>query len=185
MAQRFSKALQQNHVGDDYQQFFFKVVDDVGFAITDYYLDFYVLQSSGAVDKNLTTEFDKEFESEFTTHSADKSCRVLLLNVTNLRTYLKKLRQAEAKLVFDITAKSPLREVQYLPAYTVLFDGASPDTGDDPAFLFPNTTTLVEIILNRCESDKILTTLNHDLSPVSLPAPACSTTPTGRAALIR
>jgi hypothetical protein len=185
MAQRFSKALQQNHEGDDYQQFFFKVLDDVGFAITDYYLDFYVLQSSGEVDKNLTAEFDQEFESEFTTHSADKSCRVLLLNVTNLRTYLKKLRQAEAKLVFDITAKSPLREVQYLPAYAVLFDGASPDTGDDPAFLFPNTTTLVEIILNRCESDKILTTLNHDLAPVSLPPPACSTTPTGRAALIR
>ncbi len=185
LAQRFDQALKQKYSGDDYQQFFFKVIDDVGFSITDYYLDFYVLLPTGAVDGKLTAEFDKEFESEFTRHSADGSCRVLLLNVTNLRKYLQKLRQARARLVFDITAKPPSSQVKYLPGYAVVFDGAAPATGNEPTFLFPNTTTLVEIILNRQESDKVLHLLDYDLNNPVLAAAQPSTSLTGRATLLQ
>ena len=184
LAGRFDQALKQKFTGDDYQQFFFRVLDDVGFSIADYYLDFYVVLPSGQVDQKLTAEFDKEFESEFTRHSADSSCRVLMLNVTNLRKYLQKLRQARARLVFDITGKSPNSQVKYLPGYAVVFDGAKPADDSSPTFLYPNTTTLVEIILNRIESDKVLHLLNHDLSKPPLPIAQPSTSPTGRAALL-
>jgi hypothetical protein len=185
LAQRFDQALKQKYSGDDYQQFFFKVIDDVGFSVADYFVDFHVLLPSGEVDRRLTAEFDKEFESEFTRHSADSSCRVLMLNVTNLRKYLQKLRQARARLVFDISAKSPGTQVKYLPGYAVVFDGASPATGNDPTFLYPNTTTLVEIILNRVASDKVLHLLDHDLNKPPLAATHPSTSPTGRATLLR
>ena len=185
LAARFDAALRQQYSGDDYQQFFFKVIDDVGFAIADYFLDFYVMLPSGQVDQKLTSEFDKEFESEFTRHSADTSCRVLLLNVTNLKKYLQKLRQARARLVFDISAKSPAAQVRYLPGYAVVFDGASPALAGEPTFLYPNTTTLVEIVLNRVESDKVLHLLQHDLTKAALPAPQPSTSATGRATLLK
>lgn len=185
LAQRFDQTLKQKYSGDDYQQFFFKVIDDVGFSVADYYLDFYVLLPSGEVDRKLTAEFDKEFESEFTRHSADTSCRVLMLNVTNLRRYLQKLRQARARLVFDIAAKSPSSQVKYLPGYAVVFDGTAPATGSEPTFLYPNTTTLVEIILNRVESDKVLHLLDHDLNKPALTSSQPSTSPTGRAALLQ
>lgn len=185
LAQRFEQVLKQKHTGDDFQQFFFKVVDDVGFSIADYFLDFYVLLPSGEVDRKLTAEFDKEFESEFTRHSADPSCRVLMLNVTNLRKYLQKLRQARARLVFDITAKPPNGQVKYLPGYAVLFDAAAPAAGNEPTFLYPNTTTLVEIILNRVQSDRVLHLLDHDLNKPMLTVAAPTTTPTGRASLLQ
>ena len=184
LANRFDQAHKQKHTGDDYQQFFFKVRDDVGFNIADYYLDFYVMLPSGKTDPKLTAEFDKEFESEFTKHSADPSCRVLLLNVTNLRKYLQKVRQAKVRLVFDIAAQSPNKQVKFLPGYAVLFNGAATTTGKEPAFLFPNTTTLVEIILNRVETDKVLHLLNHDMEKPVLPPALPSTSLTGRAALV-
>ena len=184
IATRFEVALREKHVGDDYQQFFFKVRDDVGFSIADYFIDFYALRSDGEVDSKLTAEFDREFETEFTRHSADPSCRVLLLNVTNLRKFLQKLRQARARLVFDIAAKSPNAQVRYLPGYAVVFDGAGAVAGSEPTFLYPNTTTMVEIVLNRIESDKVLHLLTHDLVKPPLPMAQPSTSVTGRAQLL-
>jgi hypothetical protein len=184
LAERFDQALKAKHVGDDYQQFFFRVTDDVCLKVGDYYLDFYVVLPTGQVEQKLTAEFDKEFESEFTRHSADSSCRVLMLNVTNLRKYLQKLRQAKASLVFDITAKSPNAQVTYLPGYAVVFDGSAPVVANQPTFLYPNTTTLVEIVLNRVESDKVLHLLDCDLNKPPLPVARPSTSPTGRAALL-
>jgi hypothetical protein len=185
LAKRFDQATTANHPSDDFQQFFFKVRDDVGFPIVDYYLDFYVLKTNGKVDEKLTAEFDREFESEYTRHSADPSCRVLLLNVTNLRKYLQKVRAAKGRLVFDITARAANAQIRFLPGYAVVFDGAAgAASGGEPTFLFPNTTTLVEIVLNRVESDRVLHLLNHDLTAEVLPVPEPSTSLSGRAALL-
>lgn len=184
IANRFDQVLKQKYSGDDFQQFFFQVSDDVGFSIADYFLDFYVMLPSGEIDSKLTAEFDKEFESEFTRHSADPSCRVLMLNVTNLRKYLQKIIKSKARLVFDIAAKAPNPQVKYLSGFAVLFDGAASTQGNKPSFLYPNTTTLVQIILNRVTSDKVLHLLNHDLVKPALAATQPSTSPTGRAALL-
>jgi hypothetical protein len=133
----------------------------------------------------LTKEFQKEFAAELTPHSADSSCRERMRNVTNLRKYLQKRRQARAKLVFDITAKSPNRQIRYLPGYAVVFDSNSPAIGDEPTFLYPNTTTLVEIVLNRIQTDKVLHLLDHDLKHPVLAATQATTAPTGRATLLK
>lgn len=174
----------KNYDGDPFQQFFFNVRDDVGLAVPDFYIDFYAQLPDGSVHEKLTLEFDKSFEVEFYRHSADPSCRALLLNLARLRDYFKRLKAAKARLVFDVYAISPIKEVRYLPAYAVVFDEVTAADGDEPAFLFPNTTTLVEIVLNRLASDQVLHLVNFDLKALSLPPTAASTSTSGRARLM-
>lgn len=184
MAKRFETAMRSSFSGREYQQFFFRVRDDVGFTIPDYFVDFYVLNRQGEVDARLTAEFDRDFEADFTRHSADPSHRVLMLNVTDLKKYLQKLRQASARLVFDITAKAPVPEVRYLPGYAVIYDSQARADPTQPTFLYPNTTTMVEIVLNRVASDRVLHLLDHDLKKPALPPTAATTSRTGRATLL-
>jgi hypothetical protein len=166
---------------DPYQQFFFKVRDDVGLPVRDFYLDFHAQQADGSVHEALTLEFDRAFEVEFYRHSADPSGRALLLNLARLREYFRKLKAARARLVFDVSATSPIKEVRYLPGYAVVFDEAS---GDGPTFLYENTTTLVEIVLNRVATDRVLHLVDFGLAPLRLPPSGASTSATGRARLI-
>lgn len=168
--------------GDPYQQFFFNVRDDVGLPIRDYYIDFYAQLADGSVHEALTLEFDRAFELEFYRHSAEPACRALLLNLAQLREYFKKLKSAKARLVFDVCATSPIKEVRYLPGFAVVFDEASDDGG--PSFLFENTTTLVEIVLNRVATDQVLHLVDYELDPLKLPPTGASTSTSGRARLI-
>ena len=172
----------KNYDGDPYQQFFFNVRDDVGLPVTDFYIDFYAQLTDGSVHEKLTLEFDKAFEVDFYRHSADPSCRTLMMNLARLREYFKKLKAAKARLVFDVFAISPIKEVKYLPAFAVVFDHEAPDDG--PTFLFENTTTLVQIILNRVASDQVLQLVNFDLKPLALPPTDASTSSSGRARLL-
>jgi hypothetical protein len=122
------------------------------------------------------------FEAEFYRHSADPSCRALMLNLARLREYFRRLKSAGARLVFDVCANSPIKEIRYLPGHAVIFDGDSPDEG--PMFLFENTTTLVEIVLNRIASDQVLHLVNFDLTRLQLPPTDASTSASGRARLL-
>lgn len=172
----------RHYDGDPYQQFFFKVQDDVGLAVTDYYIDFYVQRPDGTVHEGLTLEFDRTFEAEFYRHSADPSCRALMLNLVRLREYFRRLKSARARLVFDVFASSPIKEVHYLPGHAVVFDEGSGQDG--PSFLHENTTTLVQIVLNRIASDQVLHLVNFDLNTLDLPPTNASTSASGRARLI-
>lgn len=168
--------------GDPYQQFFFNVRDDVGLPVRDFYIDFYAQLADGSVHEKLTLEFDRAFEVEFYRHSAEPACRALLLNLARLREYFKKLKAAKARLVFDVFAISPIKQVKYLPAFAIVFDDAG--TADEPSFLYENTTTLVQIVLNRVASDQILHLVNFDLRPLQLPPTEATTSGSGRARLI-
>ena len=168
--------------GDPYQQFFFNVKDDVGLPVRDFYIDFYAQLADGSVHEKLTLEFDKSFEAEFYRHSAEPSCRALLLNLVRLRDYFKRLKAAKARLVFDVFAISPIKEVKYLPAFAIVFDDTG--TGDEPAFLYENTTTLVQIVLNRIATDQVLHLVNFDLEQLTLPPTEASTSASGRARLL-
>jgi hypothetical protein len=180
-ARRCASYTTQHYEEDPYQQFFFRVIDDVGLAIDDYYIDFHVLRADGRVHDKLTLEFDKQFEQEFYRHSKDGSCRALLVNLAKFRAFGKRLRQEKAKLVFDVVATSPVKEVKYLPAFATLLGGT--DNNDEPSFFYPNTTTLVEIILNRVATDKVLELLDIDLKALKLEATTAATSRTGRALL--
>jgi len=171
----------RTYTEDPYQQFFFNVRDDVGLPIRDYYIDFYAQLADGSVHEALTLEFDRAFEVEFYRHSAEPSCRALLLNLARLREYFRKLKAARARLVFDVSATSPIKEVRYLPGFAVVFDETS---GDGPTFLYENTTTLVEIVLNRVATDRVLHLVDFQLAPLQLPPSGASTSSTGRARLI-
>lgn len=173
----------RSYDGDPYQQFFFNVRDDVGLSVPDFYIDFYVQLADGSVHEKLTLEFDQSFEAEFHRHSADASCRALMLNLAKLRDYLKRLKAAKARLVFDVHAISPIKEVRYLPAFAVVFDPAA-ETDDEPSFLYENTTTLVQIVLNRVATDQVLHLVNFDLKPLALRPTDATTSASGRARLI-
>jgi pimeloyl-ACP methyl ester carboxylesterase len=171
---------------DPYQQFFFKVVDDTGLPIDDYYIDFHVLDAQGNANLDLTKAFDDFLNADFHTHSVDASCRVMMINCQKLNAYAKMLTDAKAKLVFTITARSPISDVSYEEGVCVVYDSQAAANPNDPSFLFPNTTTLVEITVVRRESDLLLNILDSNLEPVVLAAaPATPPAPTGRALLIQ
>jgi hypothetical protein len=181
-ATRCDQFTRRHYNDDPYQQFFFKVRDDVGLPIRDFYIDFHVQRADGTVHEKLTLEFDRTFEVEFYRHSADPSCRVLLLNLHKLRDYCRRLKAAQTRLVFDVIATSPVKEIRHLPAFAVVFDGEA--DGDEPDFLYENTTTLVEIVLNRIASDQLLHLVNFDLKRMALPPTAATTSASGRARLL-
>jgi hypothetical protein len=182
LAAEMDAYTRQNYDGDPYQQFFFNVRDDVGLPVADFYIDFYAQLADGSVHEKLTLEFDKSFEVEFYRHSADASCRALMLNLAHLRAYFKKLKAAKARLVFDVFAISPIKEVKYLPAFAIIFDDGAAE--GEPTFLYENTTTLVQIILNRVASDQVLHLVNFDLKPLALKPTDASTSSSGRARLL-
>ncbi|MEM9445379.1 MAG: hypothetical protein AAGA18_08495 [Verrucomicrobiota bacterium] len=160
-AQEANDARAKDEYKDVYQQFFFKVRDDVGFDINDFFLDFQVELPEGTQDprnrqKNyLNKLFDEKFERRFTNHSQDRSLRVMLINLRELNDVMKEIKKAKAKLKLVVNAAKPYNEVSYAQGEFVVFDSLE-RKGKNPSFLFPNTTTMLEIVLNRQPSDKIL-----------------------------
>ena len=67
----------------------------------------------------------------------------------------------------------------------VAYDPAAPPTSD-PDLLFPNTTTLVDVILNRTQTDRlaVITGAAGTVVVTAVTAPEPPAEKTGRAALI-
>ena len=80
----------------------------------------------------------------------------MMLDCKRLKQFKQQLDAAKARLVFDITAVSHLPDVSYKPGYYVIYDGKSVDAEPEMTFIYPNTTTLVDIIMNRIQTDKLL-----------------------------
>lgn len=151
-----------------YQQFFFRVRDDVDLTVDDWYLDFSVWTPTQGADgklswkrhSRLSKAFDRKFESDFHTHSDDPSCRAMMLNCSELEEFVGELNKAKSALLMNVSAKSPVSNVRYRRGQYFMHDGSGlvngSTGGGEYKFLFPNTTTLVDIILDRVQSDKIL-----------------------------
>ena len=168
-----------------YQQFFFRVRDDVDQLVEDYFIDFYVLGKDNKPHQALTMKFDEDFESHITTHSTTRSHRVVMMNCSNLGEFHQSLKAENAKLVLEVTGVSALPDVKYMKSTFVAYDPAAPATGD-PDLLFPNTTTLVDVILNRTQTDKlaVITGPAGTVVVTAVTAPEPPAEKTGRAALI-
>ena len=164
-----------------YQQFFFRVRDDVDQLVEDYFIDFHVAGKDGKPHEVLTLKFDEDFESQVTPHSTTKSHRVFMMNCSKLAEFHAALKAAQAHLVLEVTGVSPFPDVQYRTSRFVAFDPAVPLQPGEPALLFPNTTTLVDVILNRIQTDRLLVITSG--APVAAPAAALKEERTGRAAL--
>lgn len=167
-----------------YQQFFFRVQDDVGYPVRDYYLDFFVTDARGNVLKELTHEFDELFEAEFYTHRADASCRVMMVNCARLDEFNRKIMVAKARLMAHITAVSDVPNVAYRSGKCIVFDSAAPRQPDEWSFFYPNTTTLVDIVVNRRQTDKLAILLDPQFQPDPAIPPEDTQEPVGRALLV-
>lgn len=137
-----------------YQQFYFKMRDDAGFDVYDFFIDFVVVDQDGRKLQRLSSRFDDVFETRVTRHSADPSLRAFLINLTELSSVLDEITEAGACIRLDLEARRPYDEVSYGSPSWVVFNALTED--ESPVFLYPNTTTLVEIVLNRQPSNKIL-----------------------------
>ena len=132
--------------------------------INDYYIDFYVRDQQGNTVRDLTEQFNG-YENKFYKHSADDSCRVLMLDYTNTRRMFNKLKKRKLMLVFDIEAVSDISNIRYEKSFFIVYDGINKTKGI--SFLYPNTTTLVEIVLNRVQSEKLLSVKDNNLKTLS------------------
>jgi hypothetical protein len=92
-----------------FQQFFFRVSDDTGIEVTDYFIDFHVLKPDNSVDADLTKLFDNTFNADVYTHSVNTACRVMMIDCGNLESFFKNIVAAKGKVVFDITGCSSSR----------------------------------------------------------------------------
>ena len=158
----FTKISEDNYavaVGENaerYQQFFFKVRDDAGFNVDDFFIDFSVKVPNGVKPNpsyRLSQQFDVVFEQRVTAHSQDRSHRAFLINLSQLKSTLAEVKKYNGKVVLEISARKPYDEVSYDKGQFVVYDPSNPGLYN---FLYENTTTLVEVVLNRRQSDEIL-----------------------------
>ena len=187
----FAAAMESNYrrmEGKDrrrFQQFFFKVRDDVDLPVPDYYIDFHVVQREGQPVESLTVQFDEYFQASFYRHSVDASHRVMLLDCTRLEEFDRLLRENGARLMVQVNGISSLPDVKYRPQTFEVYD---PQKKYQVYFLYPNTTTLVDIVLNREQSDRMVVLKDSELQPLvqrSFRARDEETRFGGRAALLR
>lgn len=171
-----------------FQQFFFRVRDDADLEVDDFFVDFHVAGPSGAPDAALTLLFDEQFETQVHVHSKAKSHRVFWMNCGQLAAFHAALRAAGGKLMLEISGKSKLPDVHYDVSTFVAFDPAVPLGDGEPKLLAPQTTTLVDVILNRRQSDRLLSIGTGRPQPASRgvapAAPPAAAEPTGRAAMV-
>jgi hypothetical protein len=169
-----------------YQQFFFKVRDDVDLDVDDFYVDFHVVGPDGRPHAELTLRFDADFAANFYRHSASGAYRMMMLDCRQLGEFGVRLREAGARLVLEITGVSKLPDVRYEVSAYDAFDPARPPAAGEPALLSENTTTLVDVVLNRRQTDRLLQVKDSRLNAIGIAtaAPAPAVARTGRAVLV-
>lgn len=164
-----------------FQQFFFRVQDDVDQVVEDYNIDFHVEGPDGEPHEALTVQFDNDFQSHITTHSTTRSHRVFMMDCTHIESFGAKLAEQKARLVLEITGVSPLPDVRYVTSRFVAYDPAALRDGE-PSLLFPNTTTLINVALNRMQTPRLLSIFPEAANVPLAVAPELPAT--GRAKLI-
>jgi pimeloyl-ACP methyl ester carboxylesterase len=169
---------------DPFQQFFFRVRDDIGMPVEDYFVDFHVVTRDGKPHEALTVQFDEDFATKVHVHSADQACRVFMVNCSNLRAFHAGLIAADARLMLEVTGRSALPDVRYAVHSYVAFDPTVALVDGEPMLLSPNTTTFVDVILDRLQTDSLLAITDSHAAPMpAAPAPAAPPV-SGRATLL-
>jgi len=151
-----------------YQQFILRCTDDLNAAVGDYTLEFFVFRATNAIKnavvtrKSISEEEEEESEklnelmlSQIHTNSTNSSYRRLLVNLNDVRS---RLRGAKQKLggdvVFSMRVHVPPIEkgIRYdldCLQNVVIHDPTDPENKNRPKFFFENTTTLLEMKVNR------------------------------------
>jgi hypothetical protein len=159
-----TQATYTRRIEPAYQQFILHAVDDFGESIRDFNVEFYALRadrrSNGSADdrklsgkeRYWTQQFNAVLTDEVHTHTVDPSFRRLLVDVRRLRELAERAR---ADMNQDIVVGMriyvpPVNEgISYdlsCVQNVVIYD---PTLTDGPSFFYENTTTLVELKVNR------------------------------------
>lgn len=149
-----------------YQQFIFHAIDDQEQPVMDYTLAFYVYQASkGSQQLVLKEQLNKKeehysqlvqqaFNSGFHTHSQDSSYRRILIDGQQIVSLLNEARQAmKQDVVLSMKMYIPKidRGIRYRHQDTqnIILVDQSQVKQSSLNFLYPNTTTLVELKVDR------------------------------------
>lgn len=68
---------------------------------------------------------------------------------------------ARARLIFDSTAVPHIPNIYYKPGYYVIYNGKSDAAEPEMTYIYPSATTLMDINMNRIESDNLLNVLDY------------------------
>ncbi len=153
-----------------YQQFLVRAVDDQGQPIPDFTLEFTVAKASkmgdaghmrrvrrSRAERDLSDEAGRLIGKEFHRHSENAAYRRFLLDPLEVGAFLDRARNEVGEEVFlGLGVHVPpvdrgiryntddLKEVALWPA-----DASQKEKGSAPTFLYPNTTTLLEVVVDR------------------------------------
>jgi len=144
-----------------YQQFLVHAVDDQGQSIRDFTLDFFVASAGArdgrgrsAAEEELSVKAARLMTAEFHTHSVDPSYRRFLVCRADVEDLLKlAARELGPKVVLGMRVFVPKLDagIQYDTArlQNIALVGGGAGQEGAPSFLYDNTTTLLELRVNR------------------------------------
>jgi hypothetical protein len=145
-----------------FQQFFFKVTDDTGQDIPDFFILFLVYNNDSVTgmrseNKELTENFRSRFGSktDFHIHSVDSSHGMLMLDITRVEDFVKNRLFDGQQIVLRVIAKSPYNGVTFPESQYIIFEKGNPSMSAIQ-FFAPFTTTLVNVVLGRQIDETVL-----------------------------
>ncbi len=133
-----------------YQNLASRVIDDLGFPVRDYFLEFYE-QARTAADENTIDDLMVKVHSEILeavhNYGPDESYRSLLFDLTDLAEELKK----NPRLMFSLSA-APLSDLVSFYSGKKVNDVSEVAVGEGvyrPIFWRPNETLLADLVIRR------------------------------------
>jgi pimeloyl-ACP methyl ester carboxylesterase len=147
-----------------YQQFFIHALDDQDVDVSDFTIEFALSRSEtnrflpkrlwSDEERKLSQAIHELIASDFHTYTQNSSYRRFLVNINRLKQFLKEARnrlQSEVKISIEIFIPEIEKGIRYETrslTNVILYD-SSAKTPNLPSFFYENTTTLVELRVNR------------------------------------
>lgn len=151
-----------------FQQFIIHAIDDHDQPVTDYTIEFDIYQSEKAEDKLLpgqkyfnqkeqafSEKFQREIMHQVHTHSKDSSYRRLLVNIDRLQQLIEQTEEELRKFVLVMNIYVPevdegiYYDLDSLQKVVVYNSDESNGKNGLPSLFYANTTTLLELRVNR------------------------------------
>ena len=154
-----------------FQQFVIHATDDHGAPVTDFTLEFDVYQHEKAEEclvsgnkyfnqkeQNYSEKFQRELLCEVHTHTKDPSYRRLLVNIDRMNDLIQKTKEDIGDFVLTMNLYVPevdkgiffdLDSLQKVVVFDSVDNTDPKGSGELPDLFYPNTTTLLEMQVNR------------------------------------
>ncbi|MEX0895177.1 MAG: hypothetical protein WDZ36_05410 [Balneolaceae bacterium] len=154
-----------------YQQFIIRGIDDHNSPVSDYTIEFYVYKAEkvendlidnskyfNKTEEKWSEEFQKVLVGQIHTHSKDSSYRRLLVNLDDLNQRIEKAKEELGDFVLSMRIFVPridkgiYYDLDSLNNIVVYHSNPDVELDHEPSLFFDNTTTLIELKVNRSTS---------------------------------